>query len=425
MCCQRYLSSAVCDYAAELLSTFPPSLDRVYFVNSGSEANDLSLRLAMAASPGRRDILCLDAAYHGSTVSTVECSPYKFRYQAGLAAASHIHVCALPNAYAGVGTEEAVQDVRRHIDSIHSAGGSVLAFIHESSPSCAGQLLLPRDYLLSVYAAVRSAGGVCIADEVQSGLARNGCTWWEFERLGVLPDIVTAGKALGGGVYPIAAVITSSAIAERFTATGYEYFNTAAGTNAAAAVGLALIAVVRSEERMQHARRVGQYWLSGLSRLQSAHPLIGDVRGIGLFLGVEISQPGSALPATEEAAWLVNWMRAVEDVDDAQGDTQHERVAQSRVSEQQPYVEQRQSAVVSSSLSSSSHRSSVVSGVLLSTDGPHQNVIKIKPPMCIEESDIDCMLRVFEKALIECERWRICRSQAAIVLSAATSPDVR
>ena len=175
--CQRYLSSTLCQYAAELLSTFPPSLCRVYFVNSGSEANDLALRLVSAASSAsRQHILCLEAAYHGSTVSTVQCSPYKFQCQAGLPAASHIHVCKLPNSYLGVAADEAVRDVQQQIDGIESAGGSVLAFIHESSPSCAGQLLLPPGYLASVYAAVRAAGGLCIADEVQTGLGRNGST---------------------------------------------------------------------------------------------------------------------------------------------------------------------------------------------------------------------------------------------------------
>ena len=341
----------------------------MYLVNSGSEANDLALRLATAASPSRRAVLCLDGAYHGSTAATVAVSPYKFRYQAGLSAAEHVHVCQLPNEYAGVRAEEAVADVRRQLQSAQAAGGGVLAFIHESSPSCAGQLLLPPTYLSCAYAAVRAAGGLCIADEVQSGCGRNGVSWWEFERHGVVPDIVTAGKPLGGGVYPLAAVVTTAEIADSFTASGYEFFNTAAGTNAAAAVGSAVLAVVRSERLMQHAHTLGEYWLSGLRRLQSAHPLLGDVRGVGLFLGVEISQPdGSRQPAAKEAAWLVNSMRAME-------------------------------------AQSSEH--GLVSGVLLSTDGLHHNVIKLKPPLVIQKSDIDCMLQVFERALVDCERWRM------------------
>ena len=373
-------------------------------MNSGSEANDLALRLAMAVSPDRRDILCLDAAYHGSTLSTVACSPYKFRYQAGLPAASHIHVCKLPNQYAGVGVEEAVGDVRQRIDAIQSSGGRVLAFIHESSPSCAGQLLLPPGYLSSVYAAVRAAGGVCIADEVQSGLGRNGCTWWEFERQSVVPDIVTAGKALGGGVYPVAAAVTSSHVSEQFTATGYEYFNTYGGTNAAAAVGLAVLSVMRSEARMQHAHTLGAYWLTQLCRLQSAHSLIGDVRGIGLFIGIEISQPDSRQPAAREAAWLVNRMRAMEDEYESEGQQQ-----------------QQQQREQSASSSTSCPPSTVLSGVLLSTDGPSSNVIKVKPPLCIERSDVDCMLRLFSRALIE---WEQSCGSVLAVTDASTSSTV-
>ena len=192
-------------------------------------------------------------------------------------------------------------------------------------------------------------------------------------------------------MWPLAAVVATSAIAERFTATGYEYFNTAAGTNAAAAIGLAVLAVMRSEQRVAHAARVGRYWLSELARLQSRHALIGDVRGVGLFIGVEISQPGSTLPAADEATWLVNRVRAMEDTQ--------------AVEMHQHQYERKDGHATSSSPSSSA---SVVSGVLLSTDGPRQNVIKIKPPLCIEPADVDCMLRLFDRALTECEQLRDC-----------------
>ena len=214
---------------------------------------------------------------------------------------------------------------------------------------------------------MRKAGGLCIVDEVQSGLGRNGESWWEFLRHGegAVPDIVTCGKGLGGGTWPLAAVVTRSDVSGRLVQTGLEHFNTNAGTNAAGAVGSAVLKVVREERLMQRAHDVGRHWLHGLRALQRSFPqLIADVRGIGLFLGVELAQPcgdGGERPLAAEASWLVNRLRSMEDECDGRS----------------------------------------VAGVLLSVDGPQRNVLKLKPPMSIGVFDVDCTLRCMDKALHE------------------------
>ena len=239
-------------------------------------------------------------------------------------------------------------------------------------PSCAGQLLLPRGYLQRCYELVRAAGGVCVADEVQSGMGRNGVSWWEFQRHGVVPDVVTLGKGLGGGCWPLAAVVTTPLIAQALIDTGVEHFNTSAATNVAGAVGSAVLRVLREERRMEGAARMGSLWLEGLKGLQTRYPqLIADVRGIGLFLGVELAtrsrtegekEEEEERPLPELASALVSRVRCME-----------ERLADGRV----------------------------IAGVLLSTDGPQHNVLKIKPPMTQTEDDVACALRCIERALHE------------------------
>ena len=250
------------------------------------------------------------------------------------------------------------------------------AWFCESLPSCAGQLLLPRSYLSRCYALVRAAGGVCVADEVQSGLGRNGVSWWEFQRHGVEPDVVTLGKGLGGGSWPLAAVVTRPHIAQALMDTGVEHFNTSAATNVAGAVGSAVLQVLAEERRMEGAAHMGRLWMAGLQRLQTTFPhLIADVRGIGLFIGVEMAtsrrtEEGEQeeTPAPALASELVRRVRCMED-----------RLADGRA----------------------------IAGVLLSTDGPHLNVIKIKPPLTHTQEDVQCALRCIERGLVELHQRRL------------------
>jgi 4-aminobutyrate aminotransferase-like enzyme len=236
------------------------------------------------------------------------------------------------------------------IDRIRAAGRGLCGYIAETCPSVAGQIMLPDGFLADVYARVRAAGGVCIADEVQTGFGRLGSHFWAFEAHGVTPDIVVLGKPIANG-YPMGAVITTKAIAASFD-TGMEYFSTFGGSTAACVAALATLQVTLDERLQQHAKEVGDHLLAGLRGLMAAHPVIGDVRGAGLFLGVELVRDRTTLePADQEASFVVNRMR------------------------------QR--------------------GVLVGTDGPYHNVIKIRGPMQLSRADADRIIATMARGLAE------------------------
>ncbi len=350
----RYLNDRLAEYAERLLATLPPELDVCYFVNSASEANELALRLTRAYT-GRRDMIVLDAAYHGNTTSLIDISPYKHAGPGGSGAPEWVHVAPLPDTYRGAfrrndpdaGAKYAA-GVGRIADRVSAERGGVGAFIAETCPSVGGQLVLPDGYLKNVYGHVRAAGGLCIADEVQTGLGRMGTAFWAFEAHAVVPDIVVMGKPLGNG-HPIGAVATTRAIADAFD-NGMEFFSTFGGNTVSCAIGVAVLDVVRDERLQEHAREVGERVLEGLRLLAGRHELIGDVRGSGLFLGVELVRSRATLePAGEEASFVANRMR--------------ER------------------------------------GILLGTDGPYHNVIKIRPPMPFSAEDGELLVRELDLAL--------------------------
>jgi 4-aminobutyrate aminotransferase-like enzyme/Ser/Thr protein kinase RdoA (MazF antagonist) len=342
----RYLYDGLTEYAERLCAALPEPLDTCFFVNSGSEANELALRLAMIHT-GRRDILVVDGAYHGNTARLVEISPYKFMGSGGSGrAAPGVHVVPMPDGYRGMHrghgriTGIAYGDEVGRV--ITEANAPVAGFIVEPILSCGGQIILPEGYLETAFGHVRKAGGVCIADEVQIGFGRVGTHFWGFELQGVVPDIVVMGKPIGNG-HPMAAVVTTRAIAESF-ATGMEYFSTFGGNPVSCAIGLAVLDVILDERLQEHALEVGTRIKDGLRSLMTAHPLIGEVRGAGLFIGVELVRDRVTLePAAQEADELVNRM--------------------------------------------------AVRGMLLSTDGPLHNVIKIKPPMVLTADDVDMFVR--------------------------------
>jgi 4-aminobutyrate aminotransferase-like enzyme len=337
----RYLHDSILDYATQLLSKLPKKFSVCYFVNSGSEANELALRLARTHT-GARDLIVLDHAYHGNTTTLIDISPYKHNGPGGKGAPSWVHTVPLPDSYREEFHDNLVDEV------ISDMTTPLCGFIAESLPSVGGQIVLPDDYLKEVYASVRAAGGVCIADEVQTGLGRIGSHYWGFELYGVEPDIVVLGKPIGNG-HPIGAVVTTREIAESF-ANGMEFFSTFGGNPVSCAIGREVLSVVDDERLQAHADDVGSRLLAGLRELQQRHELIGDVRGLGLFLGVElVKSRDTKEPATKEADEVVNRMR--ED------------------------------------------------GVLLGTDGPFHNVIKIRPPMPFSLTDAARLLETLEKAL--------------------------
>ena len=350
----RYLNDLLMEYAERLLATFPDALDVCYVLNSASEANELALRLARAYT-GSKDMIVLEAAYHGNTTSLIDISPYKHAGPGGGGAPDWVHVAPIPDVYRGAfkaGDSDAgakyaslVNDIAQRV---RESGRGLAGFIAETCPSVGGQLVLPPGYLEHVYAHVRAAGGVCIADEVQTGLGRMGTSFWAFEDQGVVPDIVVMGKPLGNG-HPIAAVVTTRAIADAFD-NGMEFFSTFGGNTVSCAVGIAVLDVVRDDELQEHARTVGEQMGAQLHALVEKYPIVGDVRGSGLFWGVELVRDRATLePAGAEASFVTNRMR--------------ER------------------------------------GILLGTDGPHHNVIKIRPPMPFTAADGQSLLSELETVL--------------------------
>ncbi|MCH2162488.1 MAG: aminotransferase class III-fold pyridoxal phosphate-dependent enzyme [Phycisphaerales bacterium] len=352
----RYLHEHIVDYGRRLTATMPEGLDTCFLVNSGSEANELALRLARAAT-GAHDVVVIDGAYHGNTGNCVAMSPYKFDGPGGSGCPEWVHVTPIPDAYRGeirgdgddVGSAYALE-LARVIGEACADGRSIAGFFAEPILSCGGQVPLPSGYLAAAFEHVRKAGGVCIADEVQVGFGRVGEAFWGFELHDVVPDIVVMGKPIGNG-HPMGAVVTTRAIAEAFN-NGMEFFSTFGGNPVSSACGRAVLDVIEEEGLQGRAQHLGEVFLDGLRGLMDRHELIGDVRGEGLFLGIEFVRDRTTLePADTEASAIVNAMRD--------------------------------------------------RGVLLSTDGPLHNVIKIKPPLVLDEQDIEMTIRLLDEVLAE------------------------
>src|SRR5712664_2679489 len=310
----RYLHDNVNRYAERLTRLLPETLGVCYFVNSGSEANELALRLARAHT-GREDIIVLEHAYHGHTNTLIDISPYKFDGPGGHGKKPWVHVAPLADDYRGLyrrDDNEAGTKYARHVEEIlagtKAEGRGVAAYIAETLPSVGGQIVFPPGYFAAVYSHVRAAGGVCIADEVQVGFGRLGTHFWGFETQNVVPDIVVLGKPIGNA-FPLAAVITTREIADSFN-NGMEFFSTFGGNPVACAAGLAVLDVLEEEELQKHALCVGTQLMSGLRDLQKRHALIGDVRGSGLFLGIDfVLDRETREPAPLQASYVVNRLR--------------------------------------------------------------------------------------------------------------------
>ena len=351
----RYLYSTIQQYSERLLDCFPDSLEVCFLVNSGSEANDLALRLARNFT-GRQDVWVLDHAYHGNLSSLIEISPYKHDGPGGSGAPRHVHKIAMPDLYRGKYRTGDPDAIHRYIDLVGKSLSTAeepsgpAAFICESILGCGGQVFLPAGYLKGVYARVREAGGLCIADEVQVGFGRIGSHFWAFESQEVVPDVVTLGKPMGNG-HPMAAVIVTRAVADAFH-NGMEYFNTFGGNPVSCAIGNAVLDVIEHDGLQHNAQEVGDYFLNQLMILKNEFELIGDVRGKGLFLGVELVNDRISLdPAADQAGYIAERMKQ--------------------------------------------------EGILISTDGPLHNVLKIKPPLCFAKEDVNVFVQTLESILRE------------------------
>jgi 4-aminobutyrate aminotransferase-like enzyme len=350
----RYLHESLEAFAASLTATLPSPLRVCYFVNSGSEANELALRLARAHTRAR-DLIVLEAAYHGNTTTLIDISPYKADGPGGTGHAPWVHVVPVADVYRGehkAGDSEAAAKYAASVADVtsrmHAAGGRLCGFIAESCPSVGGQIIFPPGYLAHVYRHVRAAGGVCIADEVQTAYGRLGHSFYAFEEQRVIPDIVVLGKPIGNG-FPLGAVVTTREIAASFD-NGMEFFSTFGGSTVSCIVGDTVLGIVSQERLQEHAADVGARLLARLNLLARRHELVGDVRGSGLFIGVELVMDRATLaPATRAADDVVNHMREA--------------------------------------------------GVLIGTDGPYHNVLKIRPPMPFADQDVDELVDSLERAL--------------------------
>ncbi|MEO6446181.1 MAG: aminotransferase class III-fold pyridoxal phosphate-dependent enzyme, partial [Gemmatimonadaceae bacterium] len=352
----RYLHEDLVRYAERLTATLPEPLRVCFFVCSGSEANELALRLA-AAHTGERDVIAIASGYHGNTSTLVDVSSYKFDGPGGAGAPPWVHTVPMPDTFRGpFGRDDAnagrkyAQAVREAVGAVRRDGRRVRAFLAESILSCGGQIVLPPGYLAEAYRHTRDAGGVCIADEVQVGFGRVGTHFWAFETQGVVPDIVTMGKPIGNG-HPLAAVVTTPEIARAF-ANGMEFFSTFGGNPVSCAIGQAVLDVMESEQLQARAHAVGGYLTDRLASLAERWPLMGDVRGLGLFIGVELVHADAGrTPAARQASYVANRMKD--------------------------------------------------GGVLLSTDGPRNNVLKIKPPLCFSTENADLLVDTMARVLLE------------------------
>ena len=351
----RYLHDAVIEYSDRLRTTLPDPLEVCFFVCSGSEANELAIRLARTHT-GRAGLIVLDGAYHGHSGTLIGASPYKFTGPGGSGRpGEHVYVAPMPDGYRGAhrGSDSAAgaayaADLGQVIDGMDEP---LAAFLCEPVLGCGGQIVPPQGFLSAAYGAVRRSGGVCIADEVQAGFGRVGTHFWSFQDIGdrgLVPDIVVMGKPIGNG-HPMAAVVTTREIASSF-ANGMEFFSTCGGNPVSCRIGLAVLDVIEEEALQDRALRLGKLLREELENLAKRHHLIGDIRGRGLFAGIELVRDRETLePAAGEASVLVETLKD--------------------------------------------------QGVLLSTDGPLHNVLKIKPPMVLTERDIGFFVRALDRAL--------------------------
>lgn len=358
----RFLHDSIVQYAERIVATLPKKLKVCFFTCTGSEANDLALRMARIHT-GNEDIIVLDNAYHGHSNLLMDCSPYKMKQMNKVCDKDFVHVAPAPNSYRGMYRgndvrtgEKYAKELKSMIDNTHKDGRKIAAFLAESAQGCGGQILYPPSFLKLAFKYVREAGGVCIADEVQTGFGRIGENFWVFEGQDVVPDIVTMGKPIANG-HPVSLVVTTQEIADSFYATGASYFNTFGGNPVSCEVAHAVLDVLEEEKLQERALEVGNFVIRHLKELQKVHPLIGDVRGKGFFIGIElVTDRENRTPATVEASLVKHKLK--------------DRF------------------------------------IILSVDGPDENVLKFKPPMCFSRDDAEFLLANLNEVLSEVETTR-------------------
>ena len=344
-----YLHPNVAQYAAKLASKMPGDLKACYFVNSGSEANDLALLMARAHT-GNFDVIALRNAYHGGNASGMGMTAHS-TWKYNVPHSFGVHHALAPYPYRGpFGCDDPdagkkyADDVKQVID--YTTSGKVAGFIAESIQGVGGVVEFPQGYLKHTYDYVRAAGGVCIADEVQTGFGRTGTHFWGFETQGVIPDIVTMAKGIGNGC-PLAAVVTTHQIAQSLT--GKVHFNTFGGNPVVSAMGKAVLEVIEKENLQANSLKLGARLQAGLAKLKQKHSIIGDVRGKGLMVGIEtVKDRATKVPASAECAQVLESARDL--------------------------------------------------GLLLGKGGLWGQTLRFAPPMCITEADVDFVIEVLDEA---------------------------
>ncbi len=345
-----YLNPNVGAYAEKLAAKMPGDLKVCYFVNSGSEANDLALLMARAYT-GNYDIVALRNAYHGGNAAGMAMTAHS-NWKFNVPHSFGVHHAVSPYPYRGNFGYDDPEAGRKYADDVKSVieyttSGKIAGFIAESIQGVGGFVVFPDGYLAKTYAHVRAAGGVCIADEVQTGFGRTGTHFWGFETQGVIPDIVTLAKGIGNGA-PLAAVVTTPAIAA--TLASRVHFNTFGGNPVVSAIGSAVLEVIEQEHLQQNSLELGAYILAGLEKLKAKYPIIGDVRGKGLMLGIEfVKDRATKEPAKEACAQVVENAREL--------------------------------------------------GLLLGKGGLWGQTIRFAPPMCITRADADFLLAVLDESI--------------------------
>ncbi len=345
-----YLHPNMPALAEKLASKMPPGLDVTYFVNSGSEANDLAITMARLYT-GHTDVVAVRNGYHGGSPSSMGLTSHS-TWKLPTLQGPYVHHALCPEPYRsrGGGTPEEIAaasaaDIGELIR--YSTPGKIAAFIAEPIQGVGGVTTAAPNYFREAYRIAREHGGLCIADEVQTGFGRTGEHYWGFQNFGVVPDIVTLAKGFGNGI-PLAAVTTRREVAEVLTQR--LHFNTFGGNPVSMAAGLAVMEVIEEDGLQENAKVVGRRLRQGLERLAAEHPLVGDVRGLGLMLGVElVTDRASRTPASSETAQVLEEARSM--------------------------------------------------GVLLGKGGLAGNVLRIKPPMCISAADVDFAVDVLDRAL--------------------------
>ena len=346
----RYLYEELLSYSEKLLAKFPDKLNKVFFVNSGSAASDLAVRIATAHTK-KPKVMALEHGYHGNTRMGIDISHYKYNHNKGSGKKENVIATPMPKVF-GSGFEDngaAGDHFAAHaIGQINTNSNEIAAFIAEPLVGCGGQVPLAKGYLEQVYAEIRKQGGICISDEVQVGFGRLGDYFWGYEMYDVVPDMVILGKPMANG-HPIGAVVTTAEIADSF-ASGPEFFSSFGGNPVSCAIGEAVLDVIEEEQLQEHAKKVGDHLIREFKKLQETYGEIADIRGSGLFLGIEILDKDKN-PNTELAALIKNQLRD--------------------------------------------------NFILISTDGPYDNVLKIKPPLSFTISDANILVSAIHGVLVK------------------------